>query len=159
MVCMTQKHEVFAVWCCACNETRWNERESTTSSIWRRWGKFQYIESASDSYYVHTVPEPTGRINHDSVKIGSSVVLLALIVLVGYQQVKPQTRAPPPNGFDLVNKAAGKHSGKASRDYRTRYRICSVRTRSSIRKWEPDALHIPRCHRAPSSITEKTENR
>ena len=51
------------------------------------------------------------------MKIGSSVVLLALIVLVGYQQVKPQT-SNAPNGFDLVNKAG---NIRKPADYRTRY--------------------------------------
>jgi hypothetical protein len=51
------------------------------------------------------------------MKIGSSVVLLALIILVGYQQVKPQT-SNTSNGFDLVDKAG---NIRKPADYRTRY--------------------------------------
>src|SRR4029077_3978596 len=51
------------------------------------------------------------------MKIGSSVVLLALIILVAYQQVKPQT-SNTSNGFDLVDKAG---NIRKPADYRTRY--------------------------------------
>ena len=84
------------------------------------------------------------------MKIGSSVVLLALIVLVGYQQVKPQT-SNAPNGFDLVNKAG---NIRKPADYRTRYE--SLGTYTVLDPGNGHTSHTR--HRAPSSITEKTEN-
>jgi hypothetical protein len=51
------------------------------------------------------------------MKIGSSVVLLALIILAGYQQAKPQT-CNTSNGFDLVDKTG---NIRKPADYQTRY--------------------------------------
>jgi hypothetical protein len=51
------------------------------------------------------------------MKIGGAVVLLALIILAGYQLAQPQTNSTS-NGFDLVDKAG---NIRKPADYRTRY--------------------------------------
>src|SRR6202030_2648532 len=51
------------------------------------------------------------------MKIGSSLFFLALILLAGYQQVKPQT-SDTSNGFDLVDKAG---NIRKPADYGTRF--------------------------------------
>lgn len=57
------------------------------------------------------------------MKIGSSAALLALIVLAGYQQVKPQANTS--NGFDLVDKTG---NIRKPADYRDHYEALGTYT-------------------------------
>jgi hypothetical protein len=58
------------------------------------------------------------------MKLGSSMVLLALIILAGYQQVKPQT-SNTYNGFDLVDKTG---NIRKPVDFRDLYQALGVYT-------------------------------
>jgi hypothetical protein len=58
------------------------------------------------------------------MKLGSSVILLALIILAGYQQVKSQTSSTY-NGFDLVDKTG---NIRKPTDFRDLYQALGVYT-------------------------------